>query len=363
MRVKLLRPSSTPSVSTDADVFTSRWSRLSAFINAVQALRHEVSAPPRFSLEELHSDVVDVCLVHDASKLFLHLREKFESRVAALMRPLEAEAAGAFESPFIDNVAAAWNTYCKEVSFIMMVFLHLDRSYVMELPGSQSLWDVGIAIWGATFSQHERIVAVAVRRLCELIRKEREGEVVDRNVLATLTGMFQAVSLFSSAIVPPVLAATKEFYEVEGVKLINSCDVPAYLLNIETRLRREVRLFRAHQQRPLRITSYGPSTVIPKTLQIDAAGAYFDSTSKEGASLQRSILKCVDCALIERHAGTLVERGLAHLLEQRNREDLKRLYQFLSRVGHTNTLRIHFGHYIKVSDTSTERRMQLIDLS
>jgi hypothetical protein len=251
-------------VSTDADVFASRWSRLSAFINAVQALRHEVTAPPRFSLEELHSDVVDVCLVHNASKLFLHLREKFESRVAALMRPLDAEAAGAFETPFLDNVAAAWNSYCKEVSFIMMVFLHLDRSYVMELPGSQSLWDVGIAIWGVTLSQHERIVARAVRCVCELIRKEREGEVVDRNVLAALTGMFQAVSLFSSAIVPPVLAATKEFYEVEGVKLIDSCDVPAYLLNIETRLRREVRLLPRASARLLRIPLMAPPPLSEK---------------------------------------------------------------------------------------------------
>ena len=83
-------------------------------------------------------------------------------------------------------------------------------------------------------------------------------------------------------------------------------------------------------------------------MQIDGAGAYFEAGTAEGAALLRGILRCVDAALIERHAAVLVERGLAPMLEQGRFDDLGRLYHFLARVDRTELLRLHFGAFVKV---------------
>lgn len=241
MRITLISPviSAAP---PDSDVFATRWARLSTFISAVHALRQNTAPPPRFSLEELHSDVVDICVVRQAPLLYTNLRNSFTNRIAALMRPLEEEPAGAPAAPFLARVADAWSTYCGELTLITAVFLHLDRTYVVELPDTRSLWDVGLGLWGSLLVQRDSLLTTSVHGICELVHRERSGENIDRGVLSTVVRMFQAVSLFSNTLVQPILVATKDFYELEGVRLVSELDVPAYLLHIETRLRREVRI-------------------------------------------------------------------------------------------------------------------------
>ena len=239
MRVTLLRPA--VAAPSDSDVFETRWARLSAFISAVHALRENASPPPRFSLEELHSDVVDVCVVRKAPLLYAYLRDSFTKRVAALLRPLEDEPAGVPAATFLARVADAWTTYSGELTLITRVFLHLDCTYVVEQPDARSLKDVGLANWGSILEQLDAVLTTCVRSVCELLHRERGGEDVDRGVLTTVVRMFQAVSLFSSSLVPPVLATTEDFYHLEGNRLVSEVAVPTYLLHVEARLRREVR--------------------------------------------------------------------------------------------------------------------------
>ena len=81
----------------------------------------------------------------------------------------------------------------------------------------------------------------------------------------------------------------------------------------------------------------------------DAANAYLASGSAaEGAAILRGVLARMDRALIERHVAELVEKGLAGMLEHGRVDDLKRMHALFTRVGRTDILRTHFGHYVKV---------------
>jgi len=241
MRVSLLRPAAAPAA---ADVLESRWARLAAFLSAVHALRDggggAAPAGRGFSFEELHGAVEDACLARAAPALLARLRAALDARVGALLAPLAAGAADAPAASFLARLADAWAAHCGELALVKAAFLHLDRSYVIDLP-ERSLWDVGVALWGAALAARGDVLEKAVRSVCDLQRAERGGEAVDRGALAAVARMLLAVALFGGALAPPVLAATKDFYEAEGARQMNALDVSAYLLHAEARMQREVR--------------------------------------------------------------------------------------------------------------------------
>lgn len=229
-------------------VLTARWATLSSFISTVHAATGSAAAgggggastaaAALFSFEELYGAVADVVSSKSAPALFDRLRAVFEARVAALLDPLLTASPDA--AAFLVGVDAAWSVRCAELTLQRAIFTQLDTTYVATLPGVRSLWDLGLAQWGAHLLRSPLLARVS-KSVVELVQRERDGNAVERASLVAVVRMLGAVGLLQAHVVAPLTESTRDYYAREGARLADTLAVPAYLLLVEARLREEVR--------------------------------------------------------------------------------------------------------------------------
>jgi hypothetical protein len=359
IKVNLKPPSADCCVASPAEIFSSRWARLHAFLSSVYALHSGAPAPAPAAAaaaptyEELYGDVVDVCSQRQAPELYARLCACTEARASALLGGMPPSAAGGGDaSAFLARLRGAWGVYCSELSLQRSIFQHLDRSYVALLPaggggGARSLWDVGVAQWGGALAQRRQaLVASAVEGLCREVERERGGEVVDRRCLLAVARMLEAVGMFSEHAAPALLEATARHYAEEGQRLVEALDVAAYLQHVERRIREEC-------GRCAAFLDVGPGGCAGQQQQQQQQQDAGEAAAEAGAAapataFQAALLSHLEEALITRHCALLLERGLAPLLRAGSLEDLRRLFQLLARVHRVDALRVQFSEFVKV---------------
>ncbi|KJE89856.1 Cullin 4 [Capsaspora owczarzaki ATCC 30864] len=282
------------------------WQKLQAAVRAVHEAR-----PIDSYLEVLYEAVENLCLLGGGATLYERLTAECESHLR-----LEAEKLSvASEDPvtFLSVVDACWQAHCEQMITIRSIFLHLDRTYVLQNPHVQSLWDVGLIY----FRRQVAEVTVTQRRLITgillLIEQERAGDSVNRSLLKSLLRMFSSLGMYTEAFEPHFLRATHELYAREGAALITTMPVPDYLAHVEARLQAESE----------RIVHY---------LDIHT---------------RRNLLATVERQLIEQHIRVLIERGFEELCNANRIADLSRFYSLLGRVNGLEPLRVAFAAYIK----------------
>lgn len=72
-----------------------------------------------------------------------------------------------------------------------------------------------------------------MRGLLLLIERERHGEAVDRQLIASLLRMLKDLGLYTEKFEMPFLAETAVFYKAEGAAKVVECDTAAYLEHCE----------------------------------------------------------------------------------------------------------------------------------
>ena len=79
-----------------------------------------------------------------------------------------------------------------------------------------------------------------VRSFVHCVGCDRNGEAVDRSVLASVQRMFSQLRMYSSHLEPAVLASSSDFFEAEGLALMSAGDIPSFMIRVEDWLRAEV---------------------------------------------------------------------------------------------------------------------------
>jgi cullin-4 len=79
------------------------------------------------------------------------------------------------------------------------------------------------------------VEARIVRGLLLLIERERHGEAVDRQLIASLLRMLKDLGLYAGRFEAPFLAETAAFYKAEGAAKVVECDTAAYMAHCEVR--------------------------------------------------------------------------------------------------------------------------------
>ena len=72
-----------------------------------------------------------------------------------------------------------------------------------------------------------------VEGMLVLVSGERHGEAVDRTRLKSLVSMFSNMGVYAEEFEKPFLAHSEQHYQVEGMRLMNELDTPAYLAHCE----------------------------------------------------------------------------------------------------------------------------------
>ncbi|CAI2167115.1 6046_t:CDS:10 [Funneliformis geosporum] len=156
-----------------------------------------------------------------------------------------------------------------------------------------------------------------INGLIAFIRRERNGDAVDRHLLRSLIHMFIDLGTYCPSFENPFLLETRNYYHHEGLRLINEFTVPRYLKHVKKRLKEES----------------------------DRISQYLDWKTKN------PLTKVVDDELIKRHVDALLDKGFNDMMEDQHADEhiqeLGRLYDLLARVGALDRLRLYFGNYIK----------------
>jgi len=209
------------------------------------------------------------------------------------------------EEQMLNELVRRWENHKLMIKFLSHVFKYLDRFYVkrLSLPelsevGSQSFHDI-------VFNAVKRDVRSAI---LELIRRERECEIIDRKLVKEVVAIFvemggarNSLEVYVNDFEELLLSTTADFYTRESAKWAEEDSFPDYMCKAEDRL----------QQEQQRVTNYLHS------------------------STEEKLLKVCDEQLLQSPEQLLLEKensGCEALLRDNKTDDLSRMFRLFSRI-------------------------------
>ncbi|KAJ3022695.1 Cullin-4 [Thoreauomyces humboldtii] len=298
------------------------WIRLEQAVRAIQASQSVTDGQ-----EELYRACENLCHHQKSDEIYQKLRAVCDDHVS---RECERVLASANTTSILAAVETSWRAFCQQMISIRMVFLYLDRTYVLHNAGLRSLWDMGLDLYREKVMDTLLPVnARVVEALLHEIKRDRDGELVDRPALRSHLRMFTDLSIYFTGFDPAFREESDRYYAAEGNRLMGTAETGAraadvvgnYLSHVDTRLADEAE-------------RCGPSV------------GYLDVGSR------KALIAIVENTLLKKHAKTILEYGFAPLVNAHRLDDLKRMYSLFNRVGLLKDLQKAFSSYIvKFGDT------------
>uniref|UniRef100_A0A8K9V7Z7 Cullin 4A n=1 Tax=Oncorhynchus mykiss TaxID=8022 RepID=A0A8K9V7Z7_ONCMY len=279
-----------------ADNYTEdTWLKLRDAVGAIQN-----STSIKYNLEELYQAVENLCSYKVSPTLYKQLRQVCEDHVQAQIHQFR-------EYP-LHCVCVFACGMCH------VIFLFLDRTYVLQNSLLPSIWDTGLELFRNHIVSDGAVQKRTVDGILEQIERERNGETVDRSLLRSLLGMLSDLQVYKESFEERFLMETDRLYAAEGQRLMQERDVPEYLHHVARRLEEEN----------------------------DRVISYLDQ------STQKPLISNVEKQLLGEHMTAILQKGLSILLDGNRVMELALLYQLFSKVkGGLPTLLQHWRDYIK----------------
>jgi cullin-4 len=151
----------------------------------------------------------------------------------------------------VDDV---WQDHCEQMLTIRSIFLYLDRSHVLQTPGLQPIWEMGLALFRQQLAQQGQqqqqgqgqhdtgmgvgagVEARVIRGLLDLVERQRNGESVNVSLLRSLVRMLASLGLYKLTFLRAFLEDTGRYFAAEGERRMETLDVVGFLRHVEGRL-------------------------------------------------------------------------------------------------------------------------------
>ena len=246
-----------------------------------------------------------VCLVQKtcdcSEKLYTRYKKVYEEYISRVVLPTLRESHDEF---FLKTLVARWKNHKLLTKWLSKIFNYLDRYYIVRynLPRLQN---VGIESFrNSVYKELHVKTRLAVLREME---KDREGEIVDTDLLRDTLSIFQEVGMgtmdaYKKDFEVYMLECTGEYYQKCASAWIQEDSTPDYLKKAEARL----------QEEEARVDKY---------LHVEGKSA---------------LLKEADGKLLEQHQQVLLDKqdsGLHTLLKDGRTEDVARMFRLFSRLA------------------------------
>ena len=118
--------------------------------------------------------------------------------------------------------------------------MHLDKSNAKQRQ-FKSVHELGLDLWRTSVVRRPVILSRLIETILKLVEGERNGEISD--VMLTRSIIVMMVDLGAEVYIKdfemPFLEATKNYFELEAAKLIDTLNCPEYLQHAEMRLKQE----------------------------------------------------------------------------------------------------------------------------
>ncbi|GAA5935007.1 hypothetical protein JCM3775_004674 [Rhodotorula graminis] len=327
---------------------------LATLARAARAILSRPPQPTPESLQALYSLTEHV--VHKgndaAQQLYDRLRLELERAAGDLRRSLAAPVPDSAATATADGSALgvkasaheAWiklfvdevGRFGDQVLLVRSVFLHLDRTYVLQSSALLSIWDLGLSLFQDSVLSDSTISSRITSATLDLVALERSGTSIPRAQLRSFlrrVRSFATPAAYDEVVVAPFLAATEAHYAAQG-------DAHAVELDSATYLARAIAALRDEDERVRGV--------------FGGAGE---------ADLAREVERRIEGGLIRGHVEDIATKETATLCEQDRKDELATLYSLLKRVNELGVLRAAFLAYLKttalalVSDPAQDAHM------
>ncbi|KAJ3379253.1 Cullin-4B [Lobulomyces angularis] len=319
---------------------STSWIKLKEVINAIHKNKN---ISTEYSTEQLYRIVQVSCLYNLSEPLYNNLQQELNSNVQ--------ETAGFLNSNlhlpnknFLTLIFDTYSRHLKEIQKIRMIFLYLDRTFLLKNSNLLTIWDLGLTLFKEhCFQNNADVRQKVLGGVLNEILQERSGNSIDRNLLENLVKMFLELGVYFNNFESQFLEESRLFYKEEGKKFIEELksgikDVSSYITHCQKRLKQEN--------------------------DICSQGGYLDSSTK------KNLLNVVEVELIKNYYEVLLNCGFKDLLNEVNLEKLLDFHSIFSRVDKLESLYDFYGAYIIefgeviIKDGEPEQNMiqQILDL-
>ncbi|RGP80392.1 cullin 3 [Fusarium longipes] len=227
---------------------------------------------------------------------------------------------------FLKGIRDRWEDHNMSMNMTADILMYLDRGYTQLEAQRVPIFATTIALFrehilrsSLSTNQKDKVVDILISVILDQINMEREGDIIDRNLIRSCTRMLSSLyetedekesdKLYTTIFEPHFLENSRAYYAAECEKLLRESDAGAWLRHTETRLNEE----------------------------IDRCG-----TTIELETLPK-VTSAIDQELIIKHLGeflALEGSGLKWMIDNDKIEELSILYKLISRVDSTkSTLR------------------------
>ena len=218
------------------------------------------------------------------------------------LQVVAAEVIAANDEQFLLVLKDKWDKHKLSSIMIRDILMYMDRTYVASTKKTP-VYDRGLQIFRDEVCRNPKVKDRLLQMLLDLIQRERQGEMIERGLLKTVSSMFVELGreVYARDFEAPFLSSSATFYQAESQEYISQNSASDYMKKAEQRLSEEEE----------RVKHYLDPATEPKLREV-----------AEGE-------------LIERHMRTLAEMehsGIVAMIEDDKVDDLHRTYKLFKRV-------------------------------
>eukprot|EP01023_Acetabularia_acetabulum_P015500 TRINITY_DN1752_c0_g1_i3.p1 TRINITY_DN1752_c0_g1~~TRINITY_DN1752_c0_g1_i3.p1 ORF type:complete len:734 (-),score=134.21 TRINITY_DN1752_c0_g1_i3:274-2475(-) len=281
----------------DPESWNKSWGILQ---NAMRQIHEKNSSG--LSFEELYRSAYTLVLNKFGDQLYNGVAAELRSYAIQVAEKIVAVKG----SGFLRELRDKWEDHYKSSQMIKDILMYMDRTYVATNKKTP-VFQVGLVVWKECVVEHAQIQPRLLDLTMDMIARERQGEVIERQLLKSVIQMLVTLDqkVYRQVFEEPFLKQASDFYASEAQKYLNLNDCMVYLKHTESRLLQEV----------------------------DRVNNYLDESTKP--KIQNEVQK----QLITKQMRALVEMsgtGFIAQLKNDKIEDLRRMYQLFKCVddGH-----------------------------
>ncbi|KAK9837407.1 hypothetical protein WJX81_000098 [Elliptochloris bilobata] len=268
------------------------------------------------SFEELYRNAYNMVINKFGDRLYNGLVET----ITGHLRTVAARVEAAQGEGFLRELKTRWEHHNKSMQMIRDILMYMDRIYVKH-NDKAPVHQLGLDLWRDCVVRRRDTRERLLLLLLGNVHKERQGEVIDRALMRSVTMMLMDLgpNVYQEDFERAFLQEAAEFYQGEAQAYLASCDCPGYLRKAERRLVEEK----------------------------ERVAHYLDQSSEP------KILRVVETELIQKQMRALAEMensGLVPLLMADRAEDLARMHTLFARVeGGSELLRASMGAHLRAT--------------
>lgn len=265
--------------------------------------RHGGEGPQAWN--EIYTTVYKMCVQKKPKTFAEELYERVQLTLRYYLQTTSLPAMHAKHGEFmLSELNRRWTNHKLMVKWVKRTFSYVDRYYVKR-NDKPSLEMVGFRVFKTeVFDALKNDVRTAI---LDLIKKERDGETVDRSLLKQVLGLFAEMGMghlevYIEDFEKPFLEATAQFYRLAAAAWAEEDSFPAFLLKADKALTEEATRAREYLH--------------PRTPEL--------------------LLRVIEQEVLVRHQQAMLEKensGLIALLENNKYDSLQRMFQLYSRMN------------------------------